>query len=51
MILNNEEINLLVELISNEQIHRHKKHPDFYCDNKYKQLEELKIKIKQCKDN
>lgn len=46
MIFNKEEINLLVELISNEQIHMNMKNPESYCTSKHRKLEELKIKIK-----
>lgn len=50
MIFNNEEINLLVKLISNEQIYMNKKNPSSYNENEYKKLEELKVKIKGSKN-
>lgn len=46
MIFDKEEIDLLVELISNEQIHMNKKNPESYCTSKHQKLEELKVKIK-----
>lgn len=50
MIFTNEEINLLVKLISNEQIHMNKKNSSSYNENEYKKLEELKVKIKGSKN-
>ena len=41
-----EEKKLLMELICNEQIHMIIKNHTRYDSDKYKQLEELKIKIK-----
>ena len=46
MIFDKEEIALLVELISNEQINMNKKNPESYCASKHRKLEELKVKIK-----
>ena len=46
MKLSKKEKLLLVDLISNEQIHMIRKHPEDYKSEKYKQLEKLKIKIK-----
>lgn len=47
--MNNKDKKLLIELISNEQIHMIIKHPDRYENEKYKHLEELKMKIKDMK--
>ena len=46
MILNKEEKKLLLELICNEQVHMIVKDHTKYDSQKYKKLEELKIKIK-----
>ena len=46
MIFNKEEKKLLLELISNEQIHMIMKDCNKYESDKYKKLEELKVKIK-----
>lgn len=46
MTLNDEEIKLLVELICNEQTHMLMKDSKKYDTEKYKKLEELKVKIK-----
>lgn len=46
MKLNKEEKKLLLELIGNEQIHMIIKDSNKYASDKYKQLEELKVKIK-----
>lgn len=46
MILNKEEKKLLIEMICNEQTHMIIKDHTKYNSNKYKRLEELKIKIK-----
>ena len=46
MILNKEEKKLLLELICNEQIHMIIKDHNKYDSDKYKKLEELKVKIK-----
>lgn len=45
LLLTEEEKKLLLELIGNEQIHMLKKISVFYCSEKYKRLEELKIKV------
>jgi hypothetical protein len=44
------ERELLIELISNEQIHMIIKHPERYSSDKYKMLEHLKVKIKDFKN-
>lgn len=44
-VLTKAERKLLLELISNEQIHMLRKNKLFYNSEKYKQLEELKVKI------
>ena len=46
MTLNKEEKKLLLELICNEQVHMIVKDHTKYDSDKYKKLEELKIKIK-----
>ena len=46
MILNKEEKKILIELICNEQTHMIIKDNTKYESQKYKKLEELKIKIK-----
>ena len=46
MTLNTEEKKVLIELISNEQTHMIVKDHTKYYSDKYKKLEELKIKIK-----
>ena len=46
MILNKEEKKMLIELICNEQAHMIVKDHTKYDSDKYKKLEELKIKIK-----
>ena len=46
MILNKEEKKVLIELICNEQTHMIVKDHTKYDSQKYKKLEELKIKIK-----
>ena len=46
MIFDKEEKKLLLELIGNEQIHMIIKDCNKYDSNKYKKLEELKVKIK-----
>ena len=46
MILNKEEKKMLIELICNEQTHMIVKDHTKYDSQKYKKLEELKIKIK-----
>ena len=46
MILNKEEKKMLIELICNEQTHMIIKDNTKYDSDKYKKLEELKIKIK-----
>mgnify|MGYP003555553837 CR=1 FL=1 len=46
MILNKEEKKLLLELICNEQVHMIIKDHTKYESDKYKKLEELKVKIK-----
>lgn len=45
-IFSKEEEKLLLELISNEQIHMIIKDCTKYSSDKYKKLEELKVKIK-----
>lgn len=47
MILSNEDKNRIIQLICNEQIHQHIKHPDFYETDDYSELEKLKVKIKE----
>ena len=46
MILNKEEKKLLLELICNEQTHMIIKDNTKYDSDKYKKLEELKVKVK-----
>ena len=46
MILNKEEKKTLIELICNEQTHMIVKDHTKYDSQKYKKLEELKVKIK-----
>ena len=46
MALNREEKKILIELICNEQTHMIVKDHTKYDSQKYKKLEELKIKIK-----
>ena len=46
MRLNKEEKKLLIELICNEQTHMIVKDHTKYGSQKYKKLEELKVKIK-----
>lgn len=46
MKLSKDERRILIELICNEQTHMIMKHPELYKNNKYKQLEKLKVKIK-----
>ena len=50
MTLNKEEKKLLLELIGNEQIHMIIKDHTKYESDKYKKLEELKVKIKDTED-
>lgn len=45
-LFNKEEKKLLMELICNEQVHMIIKNHTRYDSDKYKKLEELKIKIK-----
>ena len=45
MILNKEEKKVLIELICNEQTHMIIKDHTKYESDKYKKLEELKVKI------
>ena len=46
MKLNKEEKKMLIELICNEQTHMIVKYHNKYDSDKYKKLEELKVKIK-----
>ena len=46
MRLNKEEKKVLIELICNEQTHMIIKDHNKYDSDKYKKLEELKVKIK-----
>ena len=46
MTLNREEKKILIELICNEQTHMIIKDNTKYNSQKYKKLEELKVKIK-----
>ena len=46
MNFSKEERRILIELISNEQIHMIIKDHTKYDSDKYKKLEELKVKIK-----
>ena len=46
IIFSKEERKILIELISNEQIHMIIKDHTKYDSDKYKKLEELKVKIK-----
>ena len=46
MTLNKEEKKILIELICNEQTHMIVKNHTKYDSQKYKKLEELKVKIK-----
>ena len=45
MILNKEEKKIVLELICNEQVHMIIKDHTKYESDKYKKLEELKVKI------
>lgn len=45
-----EEKKILIELVSNEQIHMIIKDPNKYKSKKYVALEELKVKIKDMVD-
>ena len=49
--MNKEEKKLLLELICNEQIHMIIKDHSKYESDKYKKLEELKVKIKDLGDD
>lgn len=49
-MFNKEEKKLLLELIGNEQIHMIIKDHTKYESDKYKKLEELKVKIKDTED-
>ena len=51
MNFNKEEKKLLLELICNEQIHMIIKDHTRYDSDKYKELERLKVKIKDVKEN
>ena len=46
MIFTKEEKKLIIELICNEQTHMIIKDSSKYSSDKYKKLEELKVKIK-----
>ena len=46
MKINKEEKKLLIELICNEQTHMIIKYNTKYDSDKYKKLEELKVKVK-----
>ena len=46
MTLNKEEKKMLIELICNEQTHMIIKDNTKYDSDKYKKLEELKVKVK-----
>ena len=46
MILNKEEKKMIIELICNEQTHMIIKDNTKYDSDKYKKLEELKVKVK-----
>lgn len=45
-MLSRRDKKILIELICNEQTHMITKHPESYESDKYKHLEELKVKIK-----
>lgn len=45
-MLSDKDKKTLIELISNEQIHMIIKRSELYESEKYKRLEELKVKIK-----
>jgi len=45
-VLSDKDKKTLIELISNEQIHMIIKRSELYESEKYKRLEELKVKIK-----
>ena len=51
MTFNKEEKKLLLELISNEQIHMLLKSPNKYKSEKYVQLEKLKARINECSNS
>ena len=54
MIFNENERKLLLELIGNEQIHMLIKDEKKYDSDKYRRLEELKMKVNtlhKCKDD
>lgn len=46
-MLRNKDKRLIIELICNEQTHMIMKHPESYDSDKYRHLEELKVKIKE----
>ena len=46
MMLNKEEKKMIIELICNEQTHMIIKDHTKYDSDKYKKLEELKVKVK-----
>lgn len=46
-MFNSEEKKILIDLICNEQTHMIRKDNSKYMSEKYKNLEKLKIKIKQ----
>lgn len=49
MRLSKDEQKMLIELVSNEQIHMIIKDHTKYESDKYQRLEMLKVKIKDCK--
>ena len=51
MSLSKHEKKMLIELISNEQIHMIIKDHTRYDSDKYKELERLKVKIKDVKED
>ena len=50
MILSKSERKMIIELICNEQTHMIIKDSEKYTSEKYKKLEELKVKIKDFKE-
>lgn len=50
MIFTKQEKKLLIELISNEQIHMILKDSTKYESEKYKKLESLKVKVNESND-
>lgn len=45
-MLSNKDRKIIIELICNEQTHMIVKHPESYMSEKYRHLEELKVRVK-----